>query len=86
MVHSSDPQDVLDKQAHKDYRSGVGMLLWLLKHSNPDKANSVCELTKVLDSPSKVSYKEMLQFIKYVLDTKHYGLYICPKIGRDLHW
>ncbi len=57
IVCNSDPQDVLDKQAHKADRSGVGMLLWLVKHSRPDISNSVRELTMVLDCPSKDSYK-----------------------------
>ena len=60
IIYNPDPRDSMDKQGHKEYRSGVGMLLWLVKHSRPDIANSVGKLTKVLDSPSKVSYKEML--------------------------
>ncbi len=58
------------------------MLLWLVKHSRPDIANSVRDLTKVLDFPSKVSYKEILCAIKFVIDTKHYGLCMCPILGR----
>ncbi len=56
MVHNSDPQDALDKKTHKGYRSVVGMLLWLVKHSRLDIANSVHDFLKVLDSESKVSY------------------------------
>ncbi len=41
MTLNSDPQNDLNKQAHKDYRSGVGMLLWLVKHSRPDIDNSL---------------------------------------------
>mgnify|MGYP000574595511 CR=1 FL=1 len=62
------------------------MLLWLVKHSRPDIANSVCKLTKVLDCPSKASYKEMLRSIKFVLDTKHFGLHMWPFLGKDLPW
>ena len=63
MVNNSDTQDFLYKQTHKDYRSGLRIILWLVKHSRPNIATSVSELSKVLDSPSKVSYKEMLQSI-----------------------
>ncbi len=44
LVCNLDPQDVLDKQTYKDYRSGVGMLLWLVKYSRPNIASSVHEL------------------------------------------
>ena len=63
------------------YRSGVGMLLYLTKHSRPDIANAVRELCKVLDGATIAAYKEMLRIIKYVLDSRHLGLRIEPQ-GR----
>jgi len=54
------------------------MLLYLVKHSRPDIANYVRELSKVLDGPSKASYREMLRCIQYVLDSKDMGLKIEP--------
>jgi hypothetical protein len=42
-----DPLLTTDKQTK--YRSRVGMLLYLVKHSRPDISNAVRELTKVLD-------------------------------------
>ena len=60
------------------YRSGVGKMLYLVKHSGPDIANVVRELSKVLDCASDASMKELLRIIKYVLDTKNYGLKIAP--------
>jgi len=60
------------------YRSGVGKLLYLVKHSRPDIANAVRELSKVLDCASDASMKELLRVVKYVLDTKNYGLKIAP--------
>lgn len=63
---------------HKLYCSGVGILLYLVKYSRPDIANPVRELLKVLDSPTPASFKETLRVIKYVLDTKEYGLRVHP--------
>ena len=63
----------------KKYRSGVGMLLYLIKHSRPDIANSVWELSKVMDKPTIAGYQEMKWVIKYVLDTGDRGLLIHPK-------
>ena len=70
------------------YRSGVGMLLFLIKHSRPDIANAVRELTKVLDGASPAAYKELMRFIKYVLDTERLALKIQPNIknGKGLLW
>ena len=48
---------VLDDLMATSYRSGVGMLLYLLKHSRIDIGNAVRELTKVFE----VSYFGCLQ-------------------------
>jgi hypothetical protein len=42
--------DVLDPQSQRKYRSGVGMLLYLTKDSQPDIINIVQELSKCMDS------------------------------------
>ena len=54
------------------------MLLYLVKHSRPDIANPVRELSKVLDGATEEAFKEMMCLIKYVLDTKGWGLKIEP--------
>jgi hypothetical protein len=69
------------------YRSGVGMLLFLIKHSRPDIANTVRELTKVLDGASPAAFKELKRVIKYVLDTENLALTIHPKVeNRKGKW
>ena len=73
-----------DKQ--KRYRSGVGMLLYLVKHSRPDIANPVRELSKVLDGTSTAAYREMLRCIKFVLDTRTLGLRLWPSGERNDPW
>ena len=65
------------------FRSRVGMLNYLVKHSRPDIVNSVRELSKVLDGSTPASYKEMLRVIKYVLDSRHLGLRLCPSGERN---
>ena len=49
------PEDTekLDKETQTKYWSGVGMLLFLVKYSQPDIANSVRELSKVIDCAGK---------------------------------
>lgn len=68
----------VDQEKHKTYRSGVGMLLYLVKHTRPDISNAVRELTKALDAPSPAAYKEMLRVIKYTIDTRDLALKMQP--------
>ena len=83
MVRNTDDKLALPKEKQSLYRSGVGMLLYLVKYSRPDIANAVRELSKVLDGSTEASFKEMLRVIKYVLDTKEMGLRIEPKLLRS---
>jgi len=73
----------IEEEEAKKYRSGVGMLLYLVKHSRPDIANAVRELSKVMDEPTLAALKELKRVIKYVLDTKNYGLRIEPRQYED---
>ena len=51
---------------HQDYWLGVGMLLYLVKHSHPDLANATKELSKANDVANPAVYKELICVIKYV--------------------
>ena len=68
------PEDKVNPEEHETYRSGVGTLLYLTKHSRPDICNPVRELTRTMDAPVPVHLKEMYKVIRHVLSTKGYGL------------
>ena len=68
----------INEDQQQDYQSGVGTLLYLTKHSSPDIANAVCEISKSMDGASKLLFREMLRVIKFVLDTKDLGLKMEP--------
>ena len=51
-VQSSE-ENKIGQEEHKLYQSGVGMLLYLVKHSCLDIANAVCEVSKVLNATGK---------------------------------
>ena len=72
------PSTIVCAEKLKIYRTGVGMLLYLVKYSRPDIANAVRELSKALDSPSPGAYKEMLRVVKFVLDTKNSAIKMAP--------
>ena len=50
------PEDKVSPEEHETYRSGVGTLLYLTKHSI---CNPVRELSKTMDAPVPVHLKEM---------------------------
>ena len=68
------PEDKVNPKDHETYRSGVGTLLYLTKHSRQGICNSVRELSKTMDAPAPVHLKEMYKVIRHVLSTKGYGL------------
>ena len=72
ILRPRDEDGLLDNNTQTEYRSGVGMLLYLLKHSRPDLSNSVRELSKVMDGATEGHMKAMYRVVKYVLDTKEW--------------
>jgi len=67
----------------KLYRSGVGMLLFLVKHTRPDLSNSTRELSKVMDKATEGHMKELCRVIKYTIDTENKGLKLRPEDTDD---
>ena len=67
----------------QEYQFGVGLLVYLMKQSCPDLANTTRELSKANDRMNFAAYKEPLHVIeepllviKYILETKNLGLKI----------
>ena len=73
-------------EKQKLYRSGVGMLLYLVKHSRPDLSNGTRELSKVMDKATEGHMKELCRMIKYALDTRHIGLKLKPEENDNKLW
>ena len=67
------PEDKVSPKEHETYRSGVGTLLYLTKHSRLDICKPVRELSKTMDAPAPVHLKEMHKLIRFVLSMKDYG-------------
>ena len=68
------------------YRSGVGSINNLVKHTRPDIANAVQELAKVMDGAQKLHVKMMQRVIKFVLDTKDKELKLKPVARPNGKW
>jgi hypothetical protein len=83
---STDDLEVINDDLQRKYISGVGMLLYLTKHSRPDISNIVRELSKCMNAASCGSYQELLRVIKFINDTKSFGLRVMPKLDDDFSW
>jgi hypothetical protein len=79
LTRPSEEDPTVSPEEHKEYRSRVGMLLYLVKHSRPDIANATRELSKLMDKPTPAAIKELHRTIKYVINTSMYGLKMHPK-------
>ena len=86
IVSPKEGDQVLDDEFQKRYRTGVGMLMYCIKHSRPDITNAVRELTKVLGKATPAAYKEMLRICKFIADTKNMGLKVDPVVPSDGKW
>ena len=76
------PELSVDDEKKTLYQSGVGMLLYLVKHTQPDIANPVRELSKCLNGPNK----ELLSVVKFVIDTKDLALKLQPIAEDGPEW
>ena len=74
IVAEKDESACMKESEQTKYRSGVGMLLFLVKYSRPDISNAVRELSKGNKNPNPAQYKKLLKTIKYVVDTKERAL------------
>ena len=70
----ADDEKAISSENQAEYRSGIGMLLFLTKFSRPDIANLVCELSKMNDRTNESHLKELLRVIKFVLDTRYWSV------------
>ena len=50
----------ISEKQQQECQSRVGTLLYLTKHSRPNIANAVHELSKSMDGASKLQFREML--------------------------
>jgi hypothetical protein len=62
--------EVIEDDLQSIFRSGVGMLLYLTKHSRTDIASVLRKLAKYMDGATLAAYKKMLSVIRVALDTQ----------------
>lgn len=79
VIRPGEDDTKISEELQATYRSGVGSLLYLMKHSRPDISNAVRELSKVMDGATPAHLKLMYRAIKYAYDTRQVSLSLSPK-------
>ena len=74
VIRPSDDTNSISSIMQTKYRSGIGMMLFLVKYSRPDIANCIRELSKANGVANESHYKSLMRAIKYVLDSEKYCL------------
>lgn len=69
IVRPESMDQLISEDDQKIFRSGVGSLLYLMKHSRP-VSNAVRELSKVMDGATAGHMKTLFRTVKFVCDTK----------------
>ena len=65
IVRPGEGEKLITKGEQTKYRSGIGMLLYLVKFSRPDLSNAVRELSKVNDGATAKHMKDLMRVIKF---------------------
>jgi len=86
LVKASEESEMIDDNLQSRFRTGVGQLMFLIKHSRLNLMSAVRELSKVLGKAMKAAYKELLHCVKFVLGTKLKGLKLNLAMGPDGLW
>jgi hypothetical protein len=69
---------LISPEQQKLYRSGVGMLLYLVKHSRTEISNETRELSKVGDGATQAHWKQLLRSIKNTMSTQNKAMKMKP--------
>jgi len=86
LLKASEESEMIEDDLQSRFRTGVGQLMFLIKHLRPDLMSAVRELSKALGKATEAAYKELLRCVKFVLGTKLKGLKMSPKMGPDGLW
>jgi hypothetical protein len=78
VIRPKDDDEKLNTDNQRKFRSGVGMLLYLVKHSRPDFSTGVRELAKVMDGTTEEHLKLLYRVVNFVLNTRTRGIVMKP--------
>ena len=73
-LYSGKHEELVDATMQTKFCSGVGKLLHLMKWSQPEVMNSVCELSHFMTGATTAHMKAMYHVMKYCLGMRNKGL------------
>ena len=83
LKRATDEDDtILTIKEQKIYRSLTRKLMYLIKHSRPDIANALCEVSKNMDRENQEHLMELYKAVSFVLGTKDRGLALQPDLKQ----
>ena len=78
LMRVKEGEGVLSPEEQTLYRCGVGILLYLVKHTKPDLANATRELSMAMDVANYLHWRELLRVIIYALKSQEKGIVLRP--------
>jgi hypothetical protein len=66
--------EVVKEEDQKWFRSNIGSILYLVKLPRSELANSVRELSMVMDGAALAHIKELKRIIQFIVGTENKGL------------
>lgn len=81
-----DNEVVISDELQGLYRSTVGTLLYLTKHSRPDLSNSIREISKANKGSTKNKFQCLLRFCNWLFKNKGYGMKLKKWLGESNGW
>ena len=78
LVRVKEGEGALSPEEQTLYRCGVGILLYLVKHTRPDLVNATRELSKAMDVANYLHWRELVRVIMYALKTQEKGIVLAP--------
>ena len=86
IVLNQETETKIPYNLQKRYRSGVGSLLYIVKHSLPELYNAVWELSKSMEKSNMRHYKSLLHSTNYAIDAKYNCYHIKPEGNLSRPW
>jgi hypothetical protein len=81
-VRPTNELEVIEADLQSRFRTGVGILLYLINYPRPEIINVVTDLAKCMDGVTFATNKEMLRF-RFVVDIQLFCLKIEPKKDEE---
>jgi len=78
VLEFNETDEQLSNKQQTQFRSGVGVLLHMVRYSRPDALNRVRELSRGMQKASVEGYKALMRVMSYVVATKDLGFTFRP--------